>query len=240
MTGFDAIVITAMAEEAAPFLERASSVGDEVMSGNAGHRRLRLADRDVLLVRSGIGLVNAAGAATSAILAARSEAPGAAPTVISAGSAGGIGAEVRVGDVVVGEEYINVDADARAFGYPLGQVPRMPLSYHADAAALKAIGGRALRWGEGELTVRQGLVVSSYSFVTPERAATIAADFPRVQATDMESSAIAQTSHVHGVPFVSVRGISDLCAATEFDAHIDDAAERSAAVVSALVSTLPS
>jgi adenosylhomocysteine nucleosidase len=40
------------------------------------------------------------------------------------------------------------------------------------------------------------------------------------------------------VPFVSVRGISDLCAPGQFEAHVDDAADRSAVVVLALLRVL--
>lgn len=232
----DAIVIAAMEEEIAPFLARADRVDEERRIGNAVLRAIQLHGRDVLLVRGGIGLVNAAGAATTAILSSDAAADSdSTPLIISAGSAGGIGTDVSVGDVVVGVDNINVDADARAFGYPLGQVPGMPLSYPGEATVLNLVPTLQIDWSDAPLRLHTGLHVSSYSFVTPERAVTIATDFPGVLATDMESSAIAQTAHAHGLPFVSIRGISDLCGAAEFDAHVDDAADRSAAVIAELL-----
>ena len=57
--------------------------------------------------------------------------------------------------------------------------------------------------------------------------------FPEALSTDMESTALAHTCHLYGAPFLSVRGISDLCgpqAGTDFAAHVDDAAERSVTV----------
>lgn len=221
-----------MDDELEPFLARAEQVGEPRQIGNSVHRTALLGGHPVVLVRTGIGLVNAAGAATAAILDAQRDGgqPG-LPLLISAGSAGGLGAEVRVGDVVVGTEYINVDADARAFGYVLGQVPRMPASYLAGEHLVEAIAAaQSLRAG----TVHEGLIVSSYSFVTPARAEAIIGDFAGALATDMESSAIAQTCHVFGVPFVSVRGISDLCgpaAQDDFKEQVDDAATQSASVV---------
>lgn len=230
-----AIVLVAMPDEEAPFLAKAQRVDEAVQVGNSFQRLIELAGTEVLLVRTGIGLVNASSAATAAILAAPD-----ARVLVSAGSAGGLGAEVRVGDVVLGEEYINVDADARAFGYVLGQVPRMPASYavHGPVLDVAAASTAAEHLaGRQEARLLSGLLVSSYSFVSPERAALILADFPAALATDMESSAIAQVAHVFGRPFVSVRGVSDLCGPTgdEFLTHVDDAADRSAEVVLALL-----
>ena len=241
MSTIEIIVIAAMEEEVAPFLERASLVGDPERVGNATRRTALINGVGVLLVQGGIGLVNAAGAATSALLAANNE-PGRTlvPLVISAGSAGGLGAGVRVGDVVIGTDHINIDADARAFGYVLGQVPGMPASYPVPQSLVQAsvVGAPDHRPGQ---TVHQGLIVSSYSFVGPDRAGSITGQFAGVLATDMESAAIAQTCHVHNAAFLSIRGISDLCGPAsdaDFLTHVDDAAERSAEIATAIFEPL--
>jgi len=236
-----AVVLVAMPDEEAPFLECATTVGDPVTVGLAVHRYIEIEGRTVLLVRTGIGLVNAAGASTSAILATDRADGGVGPIVISAGTAGGVGEWVRVGDVVVGTDYINIDADARAFGYVLGQVPRMPASYSASSEAIEAFARSGHADAVTPATVHFGLIASSYSFVTPERALSIRAALPGTLATDMESVAIAQTSYVHGREFVSVRAVSDLCgpvAHTDFLTHVDDAAQRSADAVVALLREL--
>lgn len=236
-----AVVLVAMPDEEAPFLERASVVGDPVSVGLAVHRSIELEGARVLLVRTGIGLVNAAGATTSAILASAPDDGEPGALVISAGTAGGVGEWVRVGDLVVGTDYINIDADARAFGYVLGQVPRMPASYSASSEAVEAFARSGHAGDVSPSTVHFGLIASSYSFVTPERALSIRAALPGTLATDMESVAIAQTSYVHGREFVSVRAVSDLCgpvAHSDFLTHVDDAAERSADAVAALLRTL--
>jgi adenosylhomocysteine nucleosidase len=220
-------VLVAMDEEAAPFLARAQSVGAGETVGGARITPIRLADRDGLLVRAGIGLVNAAAAAA---VVATGHRPAA---FVGAGSAGGLGGQVRVGDVVVGSSYTYARADATAFGYAFGQVPGMPATFPADPALLAAAGA-----GAGDLAVHVGEVVSGDTFVDGPLADEVRAAFPAALATDMESTAQAHVAHLFGVPYVAVRGISDLCGAGEFDEHVDDAADRSAAVVVGLLSRL--
>lgn len=235
------IVIVAMSDEAAPFVERASRVDDPVAVGGSLQREIEIDGIRILLVQSGIGFVNAAGAATSAVVRAGS-LDGVVPTVISAGTAAGMGPGIEIGDVVAGADYLNLDADARVFGYRLGQVPGMPASYHADEALMEA----ALAYGGSVAqpdgwAVRPGLIASSDAFMTAERVIgvrTAFADVVDVDAVDMESMAIAQTCHVHHVPFISVRGISDLAGPDAHDVHDENlalTAGRSADVTLALV-----
>ncbi|WP_054147074.1 5'-methylthioadenosine/S-adenosylhomocysteine nucleosidase [Frigoribacterium sp. RIT-PI-h] len=248
------IVIVAMADEAAPFVSRASRVDEPVAVGGSLQRVVEIDGVELLLVQSGIGFVNAAGAATSAIVRAGS-LEGVVPTVISAGTAAGMGVGIEIGDVVAGSEYVNLDADARVFGYRLGQVPGMPASFHADPALMEAavaydtsvtsVSSDTSTAGEasgdgvassassassvsgGGWAVRPGLIASSDAFMTAERVIGVRsafADVVDVDAVDMESMAIAQTCHVHHVPFVSVRGISDLAGPDAHDVHDENLA----------------
>jgi len=141
-----------------------------------------------------------------------------------------------VGDVVVGTEYVYSGADARAFGYALGQVPGMPAVYHGDRSLLDAAAQASTAADEGAsaLHVRFGTMLAGDAFVDAGMVDGLRASFPAALSTDMESTALAQTCYLYGVPFLSVRGISDLCgpaADSDFQQHVDDAAERSASVV---------
>ena len=233
-SGVDAAVVVAMDDEAAPFLERASRVGDPVAVGGAVERLLEVEGRAVLLVRTGIGLVNAAAAVAVVIAAARPR------VVVSAGSAGGLGRDVRVGDVVVGERYVYSAADARAFGYVLGQVPGMPETYPADGGLVAAMVGAGAQ-AAPDLTLRAGTVLSSDTFLDAARVEPLRTAFPDALSTDMESTALAHACYAHATAFVSVRGVSDLCgpaADGDFLTHVDDAADRSARVVLAALGLL--
>lgn len=228
-----AVVLVAMDDEAAPFLSLASDVGEPERVGLAEQQTITLAGRPVVLVRTGIGFVNATAAGTNAILRYGTGVP-----LISAGSAGGLAKDVAVGDVVLGARLVNADADARAFGYVLGQVPGMPAAYDAAPALADAV-RRAATTVDGQV-LREGSIGSGEKFVTTDLAQQLRADFPDVLAVDMESAALAQLCHNFGVDFVSVRAVSDLCApdGTEFRTHVDDAAHRSAEVVTAVIGLL--
>lgn len=228
-----AVVLVAMDDEAAPFLDLASEVGEPERVGRAVFRHITLAGQPVVLVRSGIGFVNATAAGTSAILRHGVDVP-----LISAGSAGGLGKDVAVGDVVLGSRLVNADADARAFGYVLGQVPGMPEAYDAAPGLADAV-RQAAGTVAGQV-LREGTIGSGEKFATADLALRLRADFPDMLAIDMESAALAQLCHNFGTEFVSVRAVSDLCApdGTEFLTHVDDAALRSAQVVTAAVGLL--
>jgi adenosylhomocysteine nucleosidase len=191
---------------------------------------LVIGGRTVLLVRSGIGLVNAAAAAAAALAHVQPQ------SLVSAGSAGGVGLQVHVGDVVVAQEALLAGADATAFGYALGQVPGMPERFASDPGLVQAAAGV-----QAGMPVRTGLVLSADSFIDARTLQTIRERFPTALSTDMETAALAQVAHLFGVPFVSIRGISDLCGPTAGQDHtlrVDDAADRSAAVVLGLLDAL--
>jgi adenosylhomocysteine nucleosidase len=112
----------------------------------------------------------------------------------------------------------------------------MPVTYRG-APDLRAA---ALASGT-ERTVREGLMISGDQFVDAALVGPVREQFAGALATDMETTAIAQVAHVYGVPFLAVRGISDLCGpagADDFLTHVDDAADRSADVVEALLPRL--
>lgn len=222
----EAIIQVAMPEEAQPFLDAATEAGPQLAVAGARRRHLTLAGRRVVLVISGVGIVNGAHAATRAIARYGEQVP-----LISAGTAGGLDAAAQLGEVIVSDALVNIEADARAFGYARGQVPGMPATYQADAELRRALltGSTALPG----VSVREGGIGSGEKFVTAAIAGILREDFPDLAAVDMESAALAQIATKHGTPFVSVRAISDLCApdGEEFLANVDDAAARSAQVV---------
>lgn len=219
-----------MPEEAQPFVDAASEASEPVRLGRALHRGIVLDGRTVVLVVSGIGMVNAADAAAGAI-----HRYGPDVAIISAGTAGGLAADVSVGDVIVADAAVNVEADARAFGYALGQTPGMPETYTADAPLRDALAA-----GAPGLSVRTGAMGAGDKFVTVDVAHGLRGAFPALLSVDMETAAVAQTAGNHGARFAAARGVSDLCApdASQFETHVDDAAERSARVVIAALGRL--
>lgn len=191
-----AIICVAMNDELAGGLDFFEEVGEKQKLG-VGHWQLaRLSGREILLVQSGIGLVNAA---TSLTLALSRFSP---RYLFSCGSAGGLSPQARVGQVVVGSTYTYASADATIFDYVLGQIPQMPAQYEGDDNLLSRAATLGLQLGQ---------MLSSDMFVTAKNLEEVRAKFPRAYTTDMESTALAQVAWRGGLPFVSVRAISDLC-----------------------------
>ncbi|MDY3049563.1 MAG: 5'-methylthioadenosine/S-adenosylhomocysteine nucleosidase [Rothia sp. (in: high G+C Gram-positive bacteria)] len=237
--GFEQAIIVqvAMDEEAAPFLELTEAAGEPLSLGEALFypRALKAGEHRLLLVRSKIGLVNAATALTAAL--ALVERP---RLVLSAGTAGGLRADVEVGDLVLGSSYTYTDADATAFGYAFGQVPGMPVAYETDPSLLeKAQQAAAAYTGLGRPLL--GQMLAGGSFVTARNVKDTRELFPQALSTDMETTALAQICWSRSLPFLAIRGVSDLCGpAADQDFHMDAplVARRSAELVLGLLALL--
>ncbi|GEC99625.1 5'-methylthioadenosine/S-adenosylhomocysteine nucleosidase [Kocuria varians] len=227
-------VFVAMPDEAQPFLDAADArSASPQLVGGADVHALELDGRPVLLVRTGIGLVNAASALGTVLELFEPS------VVVSAGSAGGLRADVNVGDLVVGTRFRYTDADATAFGYAPGQVPGMPASYAASETLMAA--ASTLIAAEGHALWR-GEMLSGGSFVTAENVGATRETFPGALSTDMETTALAQVCHARGREFLALRSISDLCgpaADQQFHLEIDTVAAISAAAVRQLLRGLP-
>ena len=233
-----------MAEEAEPFLdalpERAAAKAPNLPgSAHAWSLQLPGDERELILVRSGIGLVAAASALATVLAQVRPDA------VVSAGTTGGLGRQVEVGDVCVSTTLAYTDADATAFGYVRGQTPGQPETFAGDPALLERleqVGPEALRDATASSSsahLHVGQMLAGSSFVTAANVADTREVFPAALSTDMESTALAQVAASADLPFVSVRGVSDLCgpeAGQDFHIAAEEAAARSAAVVLALLS----
>lgn len=230
------VIAVAMPEEAAPFTSGASSLGEPWQLG-AGEFQLwqRPESNGVFgLLRTGIGTVNAASSLAALLMRVRPAG------LISAGTCGGLAANVQVGAVIVGSAYRYHAADATAFGYEPGQIPQMPASFVAGPGLLeraRAVAGAGAA-GPGFGQVLLGEILSGDSFVTAENVGPVRATFPAAVGVDMESAALAQVAYNFGIEFLSVRGVTDLCgpeAAADHDASLDDVAARSAALCLALL-----
>lgn len=222
-----------MPEEREPFRARlADAVDLDGLPGPLQASTGVLGGVRVAAVRSGIGIANAASAATWALLMLRPR------IVISAGSAGGLDADAEVGDVVISDRLTYSLADATAFGYVPGQLPGGPEHFAADPLLVRL--AQTAGASAGADRVRTGTIVSGDAFVTAVTADPMRKRFPGAFAADMESCALAQVCAAYGVPFVSVRGISDLCgprADQDFHLALDVVADLSARVITQLVAS---
>lgn len=151
------------------------------------------------VIKSGIGKADAARAATEFILKEHPDC------IINSGCAGGIGAGLRMFDIVVGSQTAYHDVWCGEGSLP-GQVQGQPQRFDADPALLRtALSLQTAR------PLRSGLICTGDQFLTtPEEDARVRGIYPDALACDMESAAIAQVCRHYGVPFLSFRLISDV------------------------------
>ena len=194
----------------------------------------QFAGKDIALCQSGIGKVNAAIATT---LLKEHFAP---DVVINTGSAGGIGGDLKVGDVVVGTHIMHHDVDVTAFGYQHGQVPQLPAAFTCDETLVATAEKAACTFQAAR--VMHGLIVSGDSFINSKAAIEqIHARLPQPLAVEMEAAAIAQTCYQLDTPFVVIRAISDSAedsASVSFEEFLEVAAKHSAQLVPQMIRAL--
>lgn len=190
----------------------------------------KLNDNEIILLKSGIGKVNAAMATT--ILLERFE-----PThVINTGSAGGFSNKLEVGDIVIGKEVVHHDVDVTAFDYKYGQVPNMPASFPADNILIDKINTVL-----NDLSIKSeiGLIATGDSFMSdPKRVAAVKKKFPNMIAAEMEGAAIAQVCYQYQVPFVIIRALSDIAgekSSISFNEFLHLAARNAANIITQLI-----
>ncbi|WP_455951715.1 5'-methylthioadenosine/S-adenosylhomocysteine nucleosidase [Arcanobacterium haemolyticum] len=230
MKHIDALVISAMDEEMAPFLDlvRACNLKPIESPTGTAYQASKGNMRMVLMVTR-VGMTACASALGWAL---GRYAP---KVIVSIGSAGGLAADSRVGHIVVGADYMNGGADGTAFGYTRGQVPGQPVSFHGDTTMIETIERFVASPESDGLTIRVGSMLSSDAFVTEANVTDTREAFPGALSADMESHAAAQVAHAWGIPFVSIRGISDLCGkpddqAVSFHAELSEVAGAAAKV----------
>ena len=203
---------------------------------NLGHLDFyqgRLGTSPVVLVQSGIGKVNAA-IATSLLISHFQ-----ADFIINTGSAGGIGPDLSIGDLVISDQVAYHDVDNRVFDYAYGQMPQMPTVYEVKPEFTKlALGlGQKLGWH-----TRLGLVVTGDSFVaSKDQVKLVKSHFPKALVTEMEGAAVAQTCYNFDVDYLIIRCLSDTAdeaASLDFEEFIDQAGKASAKLVIKLTEAL--
>ena len=162
-----------------------------------------LSGKEVIVVQSGIGKVNAA--ICTQILVDLF----AVDCVINTGIAGSLRAKINIGDIVVSTDALQHDVDATEFGYALGQIPRLDvLAFKADEKLIKQAVESCRRVNEN-IDVFSGRVVSGDQFIANAALKQkIIATFDGY-CTEMEGAAIAQTAYLNQLPFVIIRAISD-------------------------------
>ena len=181
-------IIGAMDEEVAMIKAQLTDVQVETRAAMDFYKG-KLEGKEVVVVRSGIGKVNAA--MCTQILADIYGVTG----VVNTGIAGSLKAEIDIGDIVLSSDAVQHDMDATGFGYEPGQIPRVEtLAFKADEGLIH-------------------LAEECCSKVNPDIHTFVGkkwlTDTFGGYCTEMEGAAIAQACYLNSIPFLIVRAISD-------------------------------
>lgn len=204
-------IIGAMEEEVAILKEKMSEVTVLEKAGMEFFKGI-LGGQQVVIVRSGIGKVNA-GICTQ-ILADVFQVN----AVINTGIAGSLKAEINIGDIVLSTDTMQHDVDAREFGYEIGQIPRMDTKTFPADKTLRAIALKVCHQVNPEIQVFEGRVASGDQFVADKETKEKIIANTQAYCTEMEGAAIGQAAYLNGIPYLVIRAISDKA---DDSAHVD-------------------
>ena len=163
----------------------------------------KIGGREVVVVRGGVGKVNAAVCAQTMILTFHPE------VVINSGVAGSLSPELDILDVAVATDAVQHDYDTTALGEPAGALSingELVTCLPCDAAWRDRLIKAATAVGVKAVPAR---IASGDQFITRgEDKARIVRQFA-AQACEMEGASIAQVCYLAGVPCAILRAISD-------------------------------
>jgi len=195
----------------------------------------KIGDKDVTLLKCGIGKVNAA--VGCALLIERFN-----PSfIINTGSAGGIKSDLKVGDAIISTGLIYHDVDVTAFSYAPGQLPGgLPQIFAVDEKYIKLAEDSVDELKREKILPDtfnhcRGLIGSGDVFMhEPDRITNVRRIFPDIAAVEMEGAAIAHCCYLFSVPVLVIRAVSDV-AGTEspmsFVEFLPIASEHSSKIV---------
>lgn len=163
----------------------------------------RFQGKEVVVVRCGIGKVNAA--VCTQILADLYQVD----AVINTGVAGSLRNEIDIADIVLSTDTLQHDVDATGFGYGLGVIPRMESSIFLADQKLLDLAKEVCAEVIPEVGVHTGRVVSGDQFISDNSKKTWLVDNFEGYCTEMEGAAIAHTAYLNEIPFLIIRAISD-------------------------------
>ena len=234
-------IIGAMEEEVS-LLRSAMGKAETRNAGTFEYIQGRLEGKPVVLLRCGIGKVNAA--VGCALLIDHYRPRG----VINTGSAGGIDPSLGIGDIVISQGLVYHDVDVRAFNYAPGQIPGQPQLFPvSEELARRAEKALEELKQEGvlprDLNHLRSLIGSGDVFMhESDRIAGVRRLFPGIGAVEMEGAAIAHTCFLFKVPSLIIRSLSDI-AGKESPAKSEEflslAAKNSAEIVRRILRNLP-
>lgn len=223
-------IINAGDSEVAPFLEKLRIIGT-AEKAMLKFYECEYCGKRIVTLYTGVCKVNAA-IATQLLIDMYSP-----DYIVNAGTCGGLDESVDIFDTVVATAcvYHDVEMTNLTEFHPWLEKP----FFEASELLLKKA-----RLVKARTPIRFGTIATGEYFLkAEEQRKYLLENFPTVLAVDMESAAVAHTCYVNGIPFVSIRTVTDNGSAggvETFEANVEKAAEISMEITLNLVENLKS
>ena len=170
-----------------------------------------LEGQDVVVVRSGVGKVNAAVCSQTMILKYSPD------IMINVGVAGGLSDEFKIGDIAVADSVVEHDMDTSPIGDPVGLISGINLVNIPCDKKLADLMEQAVS-KVGTITSKRGVIASGDQFISKQEQRDRIKDNFGAIAAEMEGASIGHVCYMNGVPFGVLRAISD---GANDDSHMD-------------------
>ncbi len=163
----------------------------------------KIKDKSCVVVKCGIGKVNAARATQLLIDEYKPE------YIIDVGVAGALNPNLQIGDIVIGNCLVQHDFDITAFGHTKGYITGIGDKIYADDILIQKLDEAIKNKEDRKYKIQKGTIASGDIFCTKvEMKDKIYAKF-NAQCVEMEGAAVAQVCYLCNVPFMVIRSISD-------------------------------
>lgn len=195
-------IIGALGEEVN---ELKNSIENPTISTKAGmdFYQGELSGKEVVIVKSGVGKINAAVCSQILIDVFGVD------LLINAGVAGSLRNEINIGDVVIAKDVANHDMDATGFGHPIGEVPNMDKTFFEANEKLVAKAKEVCNKANPDIQAFEGRILSGDQFISDRTKKDWLVKTFDGYCTEMEGVSIGQTAYLNDVDYLVVRAISD-------------------------------
>lgn len=194
-----------------------------------------IGNTEVVVVRSGIGKVNA-GICVQILIDLFG-----VTHVINTGIAGSLNADINIGDIVLSTDACYHDVDITVFGYKKGEIPQIGAAEFKADDELRAKAKASIKKAAPDIGVFEGRVCSGDQFISSAEVKDAIIKEHGGLCTEMEGAAIAQASYLNNTPFLIIRAISDKAdggAEVDYPTFEAKAAKDCAAIVMEIIAEL--
>lgn len=173
-------------------------------------------DKDVVIVRSEVGKVNAA--LTCQMLIDRYDVN----LIVNVGVSGSVDNSLDIGDIVVANKLVQHDFDVTGFGRKLGEIEDIGIYIETNPKLLELFKDK---------DVRIGCIASGDKFVTKLSDKNFIRETFNALCVEMEGASIAQVCLLNNIDFIVIRSISDKLDGSskiEFPTFLESSAKKAA------------